>query len=162
MSSLTSCEVRVLTEALDDEYRSWATYDQVIADFGEVRPFINVREAEARHIQALLGLFERYGVAVPTNPWPGKTERYPSLRAACEAGVAAEIANGDMYTRLLGQTQREDILRVLRNLQEASQQRHLPAFQRCAHRGERGGTDGGPGRGGQRVRHRAGRPCGQS
>jgi hypothetical protein len=162
MISLTNREVRVLTEALDDEYRSWATYDQVIADFGEVRPFINIREAEARHIQALLGLFERYGLAVPTNPWPGKIERYPSLRTACEAGVAAEIANGDMYTRLLGQTQREDILRVLQNLQEASQQRHLPAFQRCAHRGEDGGTDGGPGRGGQRVRRRAGRPYGQS
>jgi hypothetical protein len=154
MDELTDLETRVLHEALDDEYRSWATYDQVIADFGEVRPFINIREAEARHIQALLGLFERYGLAVPANPWPGKLERYTSLQAACEAGVAAEIANGEMYARLLGQMQREDILRVLRNLQEASQQRHLPAFQRCAQRGAGGGTGGGPGRGGQRVRQR--------
>jgi len=164
MSSLTDSEVLVLTEALDDEYRAWATYGQVIADFGEVRPFINIREAEARHIQALLGLFERYGLAVPANPWPGQVGRYASLQAACEAGVAAEVANGEMYERLLGQTQREDLLRVLRNLQEASQQRHLPAFQRCAQRGATGGTGGGgrsgagggPGRGGQRVRHRGG------
>lgn len=160
MSSLIDSEIRVLTEALDDEYRAWATYDQVIADFGEVRPFINIREAEARHIQALLGLFERYRLAVPANPWPGKVERYASLQAACQAGVAAEIANAEMYERLLGQTQREDILRVLRNLQEASQQRHLPAFRRCAQRGAGGGmggvTGGGPGRGGQRVRHRGG------
>ena len=160
MSSLDNSDVRVLTEALDDEYRAWATYDQVIADFGEVQPFINVREAEARHIQALLGLFERYGLAVSANPWPGKVERYTSRQAACEAGVAAEVANGELYERLLGQTQRDDILRVLRNLQEASQQRHLPAFQRCAQRGAGGGrggaTGGGPGRGGQRARHRGG------
>jgi len=70
--------------------------------------------------------------------------------------VAAEIANGEMYEQLLGQTQREDILRVLRNLQEASQQRHLPAFQRCASRGAGRSTGGGPERGGHRVRQRGG------
>ncbi len=156
MNVLVDREVRVLREALDDEYLAWATYDQVLVDFGEVRPFSNIREAEARHVQALLGLFERYGLAVPTNPWPGRVAHYPSLQAACEAGVAAEIANGEMYERLLGQTQRDDILRVLRNLQEASQQRHLPAFQRCARRGARRGTGGGPQRGGQGLRQRGG------
>lgn len=144
MNELSEIEALVLHEALDDEYRSWATYDQVIADFGEVRPFINIRGAEARHIEALIGLFTRYGVPIPTNPWCGKVERYASLQAACEAGVAGEIANGAMYERLVGQTQRADILTVLRNLQEASQQRHLPAFQRCAQRGARGdGAQGG-------------------
>jgi hypothetical protein len=152
MSVLTDSEVRVLMEALDDEYRAWATYGQVIADFGEVRPFINIREAEARHIEALCVLFARYALAVPPNPWPGRVERYPSLQAACEAGVAAEIANGEMYDRLLAQTQRADILTVLRNLQAASQQRHLAAFRRCAQRG--GG--GGRGRSGRGAGHRHG------
>jgi hypothetical protein len=146
MNSLTETEIHALNEALDDEYRAWATYDQVIADFGEVPPFSNIRVAEERHIEALCTLFARYGLAVPENPWLGKIARYASLQAACEAGVAAEIANGEMYERLLGATQRPDILTVLRNLQEASQQRHLPAFQRC--------TQGGSG-GGQR--HRGGR-----
>jgi hypothetical protein len=100
MTDLTTAEIRALEETLDDEYRAWATYDQVIADFGEVRPFTNIREAEARHIGALHMLFARYGLAVPENPWPGKVERYASLHAACEAGVAAEIANGEMYGRL--------------------------------------------------------------
>ncbi|WJM95304.1 hypothetical protein QEP73_17190 [Pseudomonas defluvii] len=68
---------------------------------------------------------------MPDNPWLGKVERYASLQAACEAGVAAEIANAELYERLLGATRRPDILAVLRNLQEASQQRHLAAFQRC-------------------------------
>ena len=148
MNSLTEIEIQVLNEALDDEYHAWATYDQVIADFGEVRPFSNIREAEARHINALCTLFARYGLAVPENPWLGKVARYASLQAACEAGVAAEIANGEMYDRLLGATQRPDILTVLRNLQEAPQQRHLPAFQRCTQGGGGGGQRhwGGKGR----------------
>lgn len=142
MNGLTEIEIRALNEALDDEYRSWATYDQVIADFGEAQPFGNIREAEARHIEALRTLFKQYELPVPENPWLGKVERYVSLQAACEAAVAAEIANGAMYDRLLITTQHPDIIRVLRNLQEASKERHLPAFQRCAQNSRCGGGKG--------------------
>ena len=148
MNELTPVEVQALHEALDDEYNAWTTYDQVIADFGELRPFTNIRDAEARHIEALTGLFGRYGLPLPANTWPGRAPRYASVQAACEAAVAAEIANGHMYERLLTTTQRSDILGVLRNLQAASQQRHLAAFQRCAQRGGLGGGE---------RRHRRGR-----
>lgn len=149
MNDLNAMDSRVLCEALDDEYLAWSTYDQVITDFGEVRPFSNIRAAEGRHIEALLELFARYGLSVPKNPWPGKVTRYKSLQEACAAGVAAEIANGEMYERLIQSTERPDILAVLRNLQEASQQRHLQAFERCARR-PNGGDCG-------RGRHRRGR-----
>jgi hypothetical protein len=112
-------------------------YDQVIADFGAIRPFVHIRDAEARHIGALAGLFARHGLPLPDNPWPGKVERYASVQAACEAGVAAEIANGAMYERLLAVTRQPHVATVLRRLQEASQQRHLPAFRRCAEGGAR-------------------------
>lgn len=147
MNELTQGEIRALHEALDDEYQAWTIYGQVIADFGEVRPFTNIRDAEARHIEALCGLFDRYGVPVPANPWAGKVPRYASVHDACEAGVAAEIANGALYEKLLSSTQRPDILAVFRNLQEASQQRHLEAFRRCTQRGGQGGGRGGGGRG---------------
>jgi hypothetical protein len=151
MNPLTKAEIHALNEALDDEYHAWATYGQVIADFGEIQPFSNIREAEARHIEALCTLFASYGLPVPENPWLGKVARYASLQAACEAGVAAEIANGEMYERLLGATQRRDILTVLRNLQAASQQRHLAAFQRCTQRSAGGGG------GARRHKHGRGR-----
>ncbi len=134
MRNLSQLELDALHEALEDEYRAWATYDQVISDFGEVRPFINIREAEARHIQALCSLFEAYEIKIPRNNWPGKVTRYKTLKAACEAGVAAEIENGQMYDRLFKSTKKADILRVYINLQQASQQNHLPAFQRCVAR----------------------------
>ena len=145
MNELTKAEIDALHEALDDEYRAWATYDRVIRDFGEVAPFTNIRDAEARHIAALRVLFVHYRLAVPENPWPGKMPRYHSLRAACAAGVAAEMENSTLYQRLLASTTRPDILVVFRNLHEASQQRHLPAFQRCVERGAGGGARRGRG-----------------
>lgn len=147
MNQLTEQEKAVLLEALDDEYHAWATYDQVIADFGDVTPFMNIRAAEARHIEALLFLFNRFGLQVPHNSWPGRVERYPDLQAACEAGVAAEVANTELYGRLLAATVRPEISLVLRRLQEASQQRHLPAFRRCAQWPREGGVGRGEERG---------------
>ncbi len=135
MSLLNESEIKALHEALDDEYRAFATYEQVIADFGEVRPFTNIRNAEARHIDALYRLFTHYQLPIPKNDWVGKVERYSSVYDACRDAVASEISNGQMYDRLLTATRRPDILAVLRNLQAASQQRHLPAFRRCYERG---------------------------
>ena len=68
MSRLTQAEIGALHEALDDEYKAWTTYDQVIHDFGPERPFIHIVESEARHIEALRTRFERYGVVMPSNP----------------------------------------------------------------------------------------------
>ena len=101
MTILTESEVRALCEALEDEYRAWATYDQAVADFGDSPPFSNIRASEARHIEALRTLFVRYGLSVPENPWPGKVGRFPSRQAACAAAVAAEVENSAMYGRLL-------------------------------------------------------------
>lgn len=143
MNVLSNKEILALGEALDDEYKSWATYDQVIKDFGQVRPFSNIRDAEARHIAALHELFTLYELDIPQNNWPGRVPRYAGLQQACLDAVSAEIENGEMYERLLLATQRSDILRVFRNLCDASQQRHLPAFQRCAQGGRRGDCGGG-------------------
>lgn len=132
---LTDTEIADLHAALDDEYRARATYAQVLADFGEVRPFANIVAAESRHVDALVRLFERYGVEVPPDPWPGRVEHYASLAEACAAGVAAEVENAGLYDRLLAGTDRADVLEVYGNLRSASQDRHLPAFRRCVERG---------------------------
>ena len=38
MIELSSSEISALDDALNDEYQAWATYDQLIADFGDVMP----------------------------------------------------------------------------------------------------------------------------
>lgn len=137
---LEPAEVHALREALDDEHKAWATYDQVVRDFGPVQPFVNIREAEARHIDALLSLFRRYALPAPDNPWPGRVPRFASLHEACAAGVDAEVENGALYERLLRSSDRPDVLAVFRNLQRASQQNHLQAFRRCRDRERRRGS----------------------
>jgi hypothetical protein len=124
-----------MAAALDDEYKSHEIYQQVIRDVGAVRPFINIVEAEARHISALLALFEHYGIAPSKNRWSGRAPHFASVHDACVAGVQGEIDNVALDDRLVGSTQRPDILGVYYALRGASQDRHLPAFQRCVERG---------------------------
>ena len=125
----------VLKEAIEDEYKARATYQAVIDKFGPVRPFINILQAENRHVDALLPLFHKYGIEIPTDNWAIKAKAPESLLDACLAGVHGEIDNGKMYDRLLANSNNyPDVQHVLRNLQRASQQNHLPAFQRAAQR----------------------------
>jgi hypothetical protein len=137
MTPLSEPEIQALSDALDDEYKSYATYAQVIVDFGPERPFVNIVEAEARHFSALLALFNTYGIAPPKDRWRGHAPRFSSMHAACVAAVQGEIINVAIYDRVLKSTKRSDILRVYRALREASLERHLPAFRRCAERGRR-------------------------
>ncbi len=133
-SILDDIELQALQDALDDEYRAHTTYDQVIRDFGPVRPFANIVDAEARHVSALLSLFDKYGIAPPANRWPGKVPRFSGVHEACTAAIQGEIDNVALYDRVLKTTRRSDILSVYQTLRSASLDRHLPAFQRCAQR----------------------------
>ena len=134
MSSLSDSDIAALHEALDDEYKAWATYDQVIEDFGLVRPFSNIRESESRHIDALLQIFSDFGLNPPETTWVGRSPRFDSIAAACAAAVQGEIENVELYERIIAGAKCPDLLAVFRNLHEASQQRHLPAFRRCLNR----------------------------
>ncbi len=129
---LTPAEINGLLLALNDEYHAWATYDQVLKDFGDVTPFSNIIHAEAQHISMLETLFNTYGVPVPENSWIGNAPQFASTTEACEAGVQAEIENAVLYENIFATTQRDDILTVYQSLQSASWNNHLPAFQRCA------------------------------
>jgi len=125
-------EVEALFMALDDEYKAWSIYDQVIADFGAVRPFTSIQKAEEKHIGALETLFDRYDLEVPLNEWPGSVPSFDTLAEACEAGVQAEIDNAALYDQLFDMVDNPDIVRVFTSLQQASLDKHLPAFERCA------------------------------
>lgn len=117
MNDLDEKEIRGLEQALDDEYRAWAKCDGVVEEFGEVSPFVDIRDAEARHIYVLLELFERYGVPAPENPWPGRVPHHRSVGDACEARATAEAASSEMYKRLLETSEHADVIAVFRRLE---------------------------------------------
>jgi len=129
---LSEAEEEALLLALDDEYKAWSVYEQVIADFGSVRPFTSIQRAEESHIAALVTLFDRYGLDVPENPWLGNVPSFNTLSEACAAGVQAEIDNAALYDDLFSMVDNTDIIRVFTSLQQASETKHLPAFERCA------------------------------
>lgn len=122
-----------LISALDDEYKALATYEAVMAEHGNIRPFIMIARAEQRHITSLLGLFDKYGIEIAENPYQGNVSAPESIKLACQTGVDAEIANAALYRDelLLAVTNYPDITRVFTNLMNASEQKHLPAFERC-------------------------------
>ncbi|MFN3844262.1 MAG: ferritin-like domain-containing protein [Paracoccaceae bacterium] len=133
-SLLSEAEQQGLRDALDDEYKSFAIYAQVIEDFGRIRPFVNIVKAEARHFSALLALFAKCGITPPQDRWRGAAPRFSNAHAACEAAVQGEIDNVAIYDRVLRSTARPDMIAVYSALREASLERHLPAFRRCIER----------------------------
>lgn len=132
----------ILRDALEDERKAEATYAAVIEKFGEVRPFINIIDAERRHSAAIERQMTRLGFAIPANHWEGKGEAPATLVEACSMAVEAEIENIALYDRLLPAIADDVVRQVLQNLQDASRDNHLPAFRRCLER-----EDGGGGRG---------------
>ena len=122
-----------LAAALADEYKARATYEAIIGQYGAVRPFSMIIRAEEMHISSFKALFDKYGIAVPADA-TGAIQVPPSIAAACAAGVAAKTANAALYdTQLIpAASAYPDIISVFTNLRDASQTRHLPAFERCA------------------------------
>ena len=129
---LTKDEVESLLLALNDEYHAYAVYGAVIEQFGALRPMTSIQRAEAQHTQAVVRLMTKYNVPVPANPWLEADFAFSSMRAACTAGVEAEILNRDLYTILFTSTDRADLTQLFTSLQRASEENHLPAFERCA------------------------------
>ncbi len=122
-----------LKRALEDEYKAHATYESVIAKIGMERPFSMVIRAEEQHISLLKSLYDKYGLQIPENNWTGAITVPSSLQAACQVGVKAETENVRLYKEELLPIVKDypDLTSVFTNLMNASQNKHLPAFQRC-------------------------------
>jgi len=122
-----------LDKAIQDEYKARSTYEAVIAKFGPVRPFSMIIRAEEQHINSLKTIYDKYGIDIPEEKkqqivLPG------TLSEVCAIGVQAEIDNAKLYKEELlpNVSAYEDIVFVFTNLMNASQDKHLPAFERCA------------------------------
>ena len=135
-----------LEAALQDEHHAEAVYAAVIAKFGQVRPFSNIIAAERMHAAEVAAVMLAHGIDATNNKLlrdPAIAAQIPATVAeACALGVKAEIANKDLYDKSLipAAAGYPDIIAVFTRLREASQNNHLPAFQRC-------GGGGGPGAG---------------
>lgn len=130
---LTAEAQGALMEAINDEYKALATYQAVTSKFGSVRPFSMIMGAEEQHIASLKAIFTKYGLDIPENTWSPKVNAPETLKEACQLGVDAEVANAALYREQLlpAVTDYEDVTLVFNNLMNASQQKHLAAFEKC-------------------------------
>jgi hypothetical protein len=128
---LDAAEVEALNAAINEEYGALNTYQAVLSRFGSVTPFSRIVRSEQQHVNALSQLFTKYGLEVPDNPGLVPAPTFASLTAACQTGVDAEIADAALYDTLKPSVDNADILQVFANLQAASLNNHLPAFDAC-------------------------------
>lgn len=131
LTPLTAAEQAALQEAILEEYGALNLYQGVIAQFGSVYPFNQIALSEQQHVDALVRQAQKYGVSVPANPGLAQPVTFGTLAEACQAGVAAEIADAELYDTFEPVTTHTDLLRVYENLQSASLNHHLPAFETC-------------------------------
>lgn len=116
----------------EGEYAAYAMYSAVIDKYGSVEPYVTIREAEGRHIQALIRQLSRFGIEVPENPYLGNVLAPDDLKTAAEAWAVGEIANVELYDELLAQTTDSNLIRVFNNLRASSNDQHLPLFTAAA------------------------------
>ena len=135
VEELSTDEIEALKLTLEDEYKAEAIYQKILDKFGDVKPFSNIINAEQKHSDALIVLFNKYDLEVPSNDWYDKVSEFDSVEEACIGGVDAEIANVALYDGLFSKVDNEDVITVFTSLRDASQEKHLPAFQRCTERG---------------------------
>lgn len=124
---------QALDKAIMDEYKALSTYEAVITKFGPTRPFSMIKNAEEQHIASLKAIYDKYGISVPENTLIGTLSAPVTLQESCQVGVEAEIANASLYRNELLPEVKDyaDITMVFENLMNASQVKHLPAFERC-------------------------------
>ena len=125
--------VEALDSAIDDEYKAHATYEAVINKLGSTRPFSMIIRAEEKHISSLKAIYDKYDLEIPEDPY--QDVQIAETRAQnCSIGVQAEIDNAALYrdSLLPAVSDYPDISSVFTQLMNASQDNHLPAFEKCA------------------------------
>jgi len=126
----------MLTYAIQDEFLARAEYVAIMAKFGQMSPYTNIKKAEEQHIAWLKDMFASFKLALPADGAAPYIHAPATLKEAAQAGVQAEIDNIAMYERFLAQPVLRDpryatVVDLFTRLRNASQN-HLAAFQKQA------------------------------
>ena len=120
----------MLIYAIQDEYAARAEYEYILNNFEVTTPFSKVIEAEIKHIEMLIPLFEAYNVVIPEDTSSEHLIEVTSLVDTYATGVQAEILNIAMYNLFLSQDDLpQDVIDIFTSLRNASEN-HLAAFEK--------------------------------
>jgi hypothetical protein len=124
--------VQALRLALADEKRAQVFYTMVLERHGPHQPFLSIVEAERRHFEGLAAIALRWGVPIPDIDWRREITVPDAFADCCAIGVHAEIENYEMYDHFLAYPLPPELVQAFKARREASSDRHLPTFIRCA------------------------------
>lgn len=130
-TTLSEQEAADLAAAIQEEYTAMNTYQAIMDELGEIQPFARIARSEQQHVNALIRVAERFGVEVPENAGEIADIEWSTFEEACQLGVTFEQIDADLYDELLPNTTNPMLIRVYTNLQRASLEQHLPAFEAC-------------------------------
>ena len=130
-TTLSEQEAAGLAAAIQEEYTAMNTYQAIMNELGDVQPFLRIARSEQQHVNALIRVAERFGVEVPENAGEVADIEWSTLEEACQLGVTFEQMDAALYDELLPNTTNPVLIRVYTNLQRASLNNHLPAFEAC-------------------------------
>ncbi|MHC1734587.1 MAG: DUF2202 domain-containing protein [Erysipelotrichaceae bacterium] len=119
----------MLTMAIQDEYLARQEYESILDEYGDIRPFTNIIQAEVNHIEMLEPLFTTYKITIPVDDAIDHVVLPETLEETYAIGVQAEVNNIAMYERFLEEDLPEDVQDVFERLMNASYN-HLEAFAR--------------------------------
>ncbi len=131
VATLSEQEAADLAAAIQEEYTAMNTYQAVMDKLGNVQPFSRIARSEQKHVDALIRAAQRLGVEVPGNAGEVADIEWSTLEEACQMGVTFEQMDAALYDDLLPNTTNPMLIRVYSNLQRASLEKHLPAFEAC-------------------------------
>ena len=134
--TLAGCQDPTSLDSMSDELDATATESADQAE-DSLQSTLDQADAEEMHASALTRQLERMGVDVPDNPYRGLITAPADLTTAATAWAEGEVANVELYDRLISDTDNELLIRVFENLRRASAESHLPAFELAA---DNGGT----------------------
>lgn len=124
--------IDLMIEGWLDEQHAFAAYESIMAQFGDIAPFVNIQRAEAQHAATWETLFARYDIPMP-DVTAFDIPQFDSPQEACALGAEAEILNFSLYDEMLETfAPYPDIQQVAQALRDASEFNHLPAFEACA------------------------------
>jgi len=121
----------VILEAVNEAYRSRATYQAAITKLGPVEPFASTLTAENTVIDAWKAVLDKNAIPMPADIFNGKITAPTDLKAACTAGVGALNEESATNARLAKDTSNADALKVMSDQQKAAQPLLAP-LQKCA------------------------------
>lgn len=114
----------------EEEYLAQSTYEKVVEQFGKIRPFVNIINAEKNHVKAVERLADTKGITLADKMV--EVEEFVSLDDAYKAAIAIEKEDIEMLEAILKDDTLDEYTKtVYGNLLKGSKN-HLEAFEKAS------------------------------